>query len=339
MNPPTHPDHPETPEHPVTTTLFPPPHLALVNALYAKGWDSAGPEPSALITGLTSIVFTAPVGELAVRIEAVGGVAMLALTGSTPHAAGASTRSGARWRALGPVLPAKMLEAIAQAAQDARRTDEAGTEIDKLIAELEPRGWVHTEEHSHDELLGSQLASPDGAVRITWGPDEEEYCITDRTANTAITADYATPLGVLRVMAGIDTPPHEAGGQSATGTNSADLLRRAREFGGAAQRLDEVVLTTPTTGAAAAAGRVGWSRTPLTVREFDDLLGLLADAATCISHAVTYIKTTAVAHGDTWDAAEPLSSVKHILNHAASTLRAVTTVSDEEDNGKPRATT
>lgn len=215
MNPPVHPARTQTPEDPVTSSMFPPPHLVLINALYAHDWQSTGPEPSALITGLTSITFTAPADELAVRIEAVGTVAMLTLTGNAPHRPGTVSSSRACWRAIGPVLPADVLQQIARAAEDARRYVEGGTEVEELVADLEPRGWIHTEEHSHDELLSSQLASPDGAVRITWGPDEDEFQITDRRTHTTITTDYATPLRVLRAMAGIDTPPRETPEQPA----------------------------------------------------------------------------------------------------------------------------
>lgn len=336
MNPPA----PETPEDRVTPTMFPPPHLVLTNALYAHGWQSAGPQPSALITGLTSITFNAPVGELAVRIEAVGTAAMLTLTGNAPHGPGTGGNSSrACWRAVGPVLPADVLETIARAGKDAHRNPEDDTEIDELIADLESRGWIHTEEHSHDELLGSQLADPDGAVRITWGPDEDEFQITDRRTHTTITADYTTPPSVLRAMAGIDTPAHETPAQAAAAMRNAEVLRRAREFGEAAQRFNEALPTTTAPGGTASVTEVSAGKAPLAERERDELLHLLADAANYISHAATYIRATTAAHGGDPDGvAEALTPVKSLLCHAASALRGAIPVPDEPSADGPRAT-
>ncbi|WP_034261785.1 hypothetical protein [Actinospica robiniae] len=329
MNPPARPNHTQTPENRVTSTMFRPPHLILINALYAHGWESTGPEPSALITGLTSITFTAPVGELAVRIEAVGATSMLTLTGNAPY----GPDTCVCWRAISPVLPIDVVEQIARAGEDARRNAEACTEVAELIADLEARGWIHTEEHSHDELLGAQLASPDDAARITWGPEEDEFHITDRRTHHTITADYATPLRVLRVMAGIDTSPRETPEHAA---HSTGVLHLARAFGAAAQRLNQAVLARPATGASPSAGRVGWSATAFTEQECDELLNLLADAANHIAHALTYAMTTFATHGTREATAEALSSTRHILNHAASILRAVTAADDEESTEDPR---
>ena len=170
-----------------TATSSAPPHTALITALRNDGWSGPRAEPSALITGLSVTTLTAPVGELTVRIEAVGAVAMLTLSANAPEGLTETRRYYVPWRASAPMLPARMLEEIARASEEAREGGEHGADEDELIRHLKPKGWKHTEERSHDELLWGLLASPDGTRQITWGPNYESWRITDRTAHTVIT--------------------------------------------------------------------------------------------------------------------------------------------------------
>lgn len=187
-----------------TTTSCAAPHAALITALRNDGWSGPHAEPSALITGLSVTTLTAPVGELSVRIEAVGAVAMLTLNANAPEGLTDARRYYVPWRATAPVLPERMLEEIARASEEAREGGEHGADEGELVRHLKPKGWKHTEEHAHDELLWGCLASPDGTRQITWGPDYESWRITDHAAHTVITADDCTPITVLRVMAGVD---------------------------------------------------------------------------------------------------------------------------------------
>lgn len=187
-----------------TTTSSGPAPAALIAALHGQDWASTRTEHSALITGLSTTTLTAPVGELTVRIEAVGAVAALTLSANAPEGMSETWRYYAPWRATAPVLSGRMLDKIARASEQARLGGESGVDEDELIRHLKPKGWKHTEEHSHDELLWGLLASPDGTRQITWGPDYEAWRITDRTEHTVITADDCTPITVLRVMAGVD---------------------------------------------------------------------------------------------------------------------------------------
>jgi hypothetical protein len=187
-----------------TTTSSAPAHAVLIAALRGHGWASTRTEPSALITGLSATTLTAPVGELTVRIEAVGGVAALTLSANAPEGMTEARRYYVPWRATAPVLSGRMLDKIARASEEARLGGESGTDEDELIRHLKPKGWKLTEERSHDELLRGLLASPDGTRQITWGPDYETWRITDHTEHTVITTDDCTPITVLRVMAGVD---------------------------------------------------------------------------------------------------------------------------------------
>lgn len=181
-----------------------PAHAALVTALRNDGWTGPRAEPSALITGLSVTMLTAPVGELTVRIESVGAVAMLTLSASALEGMTETRRYHVPWRASTQVLTARMLDKIARASEEARKGGESGTNEDELIRHLKPKGWKHTEERSHDELLWGLLASPDGTRQITWGPDSETWRITDHAEHTVITTDDCTPITVLRVMAAVD---------------------------------------------------------------------------------------------------------------------------------------
>jgi hypothetical protein len=187
-----------------TTTSAAPAHAALITALRNSGWNGPRAEPSALITGLSVTTLTAPVGELTVRIESVGAVAMLTLSANAPEGMTETRRYYVPWRASAPVVPARMLDKIARASEEARQGGESGADEDELIRHLKPKGWKHTEERSHDELLWGLLASPDGTRQITWGSDFETWRVTDHTEHTVITTDDCTPIAVLRVMAGVD---------------------------------------------------------------------------------------------------------------------------------------
>lgn len=186
-----------------TTTTTADPHTALIKALREHGWSSTGTEDSALITGLCTTTLTAPVGELTVRIEAVGAVAALTLSANATEG-WQDGRYYQPWRATAPVLSERDLDKLARAGEEARLGHERGADVEELARHLKPKGWKHTEEHSHDVLLGGQLTSYDGTRQISWGPDEDSWRITDRAAHTVITADDATPITVLRVMAGVD---------------------------------------------------------------------------------------------------------------------------------------
>jgi hypothetical protein len=187
-----------------TTATSAAPHLALIAALHGHGWIRTRTEASALITGLTITTLTAPVGELIVRIEAIGAIAALTLRASAPAGMNETRRYYVPWQASCPVLAERTLEKIARAGAEARLSGEGPADEDELIRHLKPKGWKHTEEHSHDELLWGQLTSPDATRQITWDPGEDTWQITDHTTHTVIEADSSTPITVLRVMAGID---------------------------------------------------------------------------------------------------------------------------------------
>ena len=187
-----------------TTATTAAPHRALITTLRDHGWIQVRTEVSALITGLTVTTLTAPVGELIVRIEAIGAVAALTLRASAPAGMSETGRYYVPWHASCPVLAEEMLEKIARAGAEARLGGEGSTDEDELVRHLKPKGWKHTEEHSHDELLWGQLTSPDATRQITWGPSEDTWKITDHAAHTVIEADDCTPISVLRVMAGVD---------------------------------------------------------------------------------------------------------------------------------------
>ena len=186
------------------TTPSAPLHAALITTLHTHGWATTGPEDSALITGLSTTTLTAPVGELTVPVEAVGAIAVLTLSANPPEGVTETGRYYAAWQAVAPVLSERELDKLARASEGARVGEEPGADADELIRQLKPKSWKHTEEYSCDELFCSRLTSPDATRQISWGADEESWRIAHRSEQSVITADGATPITVLRVMAGLD---------------------------------------------------------------------------------------------------------------------------------------
>jgi hypothetical protein len=177
----------------------PTPSSALIIELEDAGWSELRTEDSELIRGLSATTLKAPEGRLTVRVEGHGRACAVTLyvPRADPDARG--YRSFTSWRASSPWLSARTIAAIATAATAAVADNEYPTDEREMVAALTARGWTHSQECAHDELLWGALTSPDGDREITWssGEDEEGWHVARRGENTEIRVGRSVPCTVL----------------------------------------------------------------------------------------------------------------------------------------------
>jgi len=178
----------------------------LIRELEQAGWSPMRREDSELIKGLSSTTLTAPEGRLEVRVEGHGRACAVTLCvpRAVPDAWGYRSLTG--WRASSPWLSARTIGAVASAAAEAIAGNEYPAGESEMVIILTARGWTHSQERAHDELLWGALTSPDGDREITWGSgeDDEGWHVARRGENTEIRVGRSVPSTVLCALGEAD---------------------------------------------------------------------------------------------------------------------------------------
>jgi hypothetical protein len=184
----------------------PPAPTMLIGELEDAGWSRLRREDSELIKGLSATTLKAPEGRMEVRVEGHGRACAVTLCVPREDADPWGYRSFTSWRASSPWLSARTIGAIAKAATAAIADNEYPVGESEMIIILTARGWTHSQESSHDELLWGALTSPDGDREITWGSgeDDEGWRVARRGENTEIRVGRSVPSTVLCALGEAD---------------------------------------------------------------------------------------------------------------------------------------